>query len=86
MRNPIVPLKVVSNASIDHYASAAPILTASAHTIDYTCGDCGTVLMRADQGQVHSFCSSCGAYNSTDSEAPLLPPHCSPSLSVSHPR
>jgi predicted RNA-binding Zn-ribbon protein involved in translation (DUF1610 family) len=70
MRNPIVPLKVVPNASTGHYVSAPPILLASTHTIDFTCGACGTILMHADHGQVHSLvihCRSCGAYNATGS-------------------
>jgi len=68
MRNPAAPLKVVPNASTGHYVSAPPILIASTHTIDYTCGSCGTVLMHADRDQVHSLVIhfiSCGAYNST---------------------
>ena len=70
VRNPIVPLKVVPNASAGHYVSAPPVLVASTHTTDYICGSCGTVLMHAEQGQVHSLiirCKSCGAYNSTGS-------------------
>ena len=49
--------------------SAPPILIASTHTIDYTCEKCGTVLLHADDEQVHSLkihCTNCGSYNSTD--------------------
>jgi hypothetical protein len=70
MRHPIVSLKVVPNASTGHYVSAPPILVASTHTTDYTCGTCGTILMHAEQGQVHSLvihCKSCGGYNCTGS-------------------
>jgi hypothetical protein len=38
-------------------------------TIDYTCGRCGTVLMHANEGQVHGVvieCLQCGAFNATD--------------------
>ena len=48
---------------------APPILIASTHTVDYTCEKCGTVLLHADDGQVHNLkilCTNCGSYNSTD--------------------
>jgi predicted RNA-binding Zn-ribbon protein involved in translation (DUF1610 family) len=67
--NASVPLKLVEAASIGHAVSAPPVLVASSHSIDYTCGRCGTVLMHADHGQVHNLvihCNACGAYNSTD--------------------
>ena len=69
MAKPVVALKVVPNASTGHYVSAPPVLIASTHTIDFTCGSCGAVLMHADKGQVHGLvihCTSCGVYNSTD--------------------
>jgi predicted RNA-binding Zn-ribbon protein involved in translation (DUF1610 family) len=49
--------------------AAPPLLTASDQTIDFTCGNCGTALLQADENQVHNLvihCSKCGAYNSTD--------------------
>jgi len=49
--------------------SAPPILEASSHTIDFTCGQCGAILMHAELDQVHNLlihCAECGAYNSTD--------------------
>ena len=49
--------------------NAPPILVASAHTVDYCCGNCGAVLLHADVGQVYNLlihCSWCGNYNSTD--------------------
>jgi transcription elongation factor Elf1 len=60
---------VVSAPSIGHAVSAPPILDAATHTIDYTCGKCGTVLMHAEDNQVHGLlihCGICGAYNATD--------------------
>jgi predicted RNA-binding Zn-ribbon protein involved in translation (DUF1610 family) len=48
---------------------APPVLIASTHTVDYACGYCGTVLMHADEGQVHGLiirCASCGSYNATE--------------------
>jgi predicted RNA-binding Zn-ribbon protein involved in translation (DUF1610 family) len=38
-------------------------------TVEFTCGNCGAVLMRADEEQVPPLvvlCSSCGSHNSTD--------------------
>jgi DNA-directed RNA polymerase subunit RPC12/RpoP len=50
--------------------TAPPVLKASDHTIDYTCGHCGTILLHAEAGQIHNLtilCTRCGSYNSTDS-------------------
>jgi DNA-directed RNA polymerase subunit RPC12/RpoP len=52
-----------------HIINAPPVLIASTNTVDYVCGDCGAVLMHAEQGQVHNLvihCTGCGSYNSTD--------------------
>ena len=49
--------------------TAPPVLNASDHTIDFTCGKCGAVLMYAEEGQVHNVtirCAGCGSYNSTN--------------------
>jgi predicted RNA-binding Zn-ribbon protein involved in translation (DUF1610 family) len=49
---------------------APPVLIASEHSVDYTCGHCGTVLLHAEEGQVRGVllrCANCGSYNSTDS-------------------
>jgi predicted RNA-binding Zn-ribbon protein involved in translation (DUF1610 family) len=38
-------------------------------TVEFTCGNCGAVLMRTDEEKVHPLvvlCSACGAHNSTD--------------------
>jgi hypothetical protein len=67
--NQRVPLKLVEAPSVGHAVTAPPVLSASSHTIDYTCGKCGVVLLHADQGQVHQViiqCTKCGSYNSTD--------------------
>jgi predicted RNA-binding Zn-ribbon protein involved in translation (DUF1610 family) len=66
--HPTVALKLVPAADYGHSASAPPVLMASTHTIDYVCGNCGAVLMHAEDGQVHSLvihCTECGAFNST---------------------
>ncbi len=49
--------------------TAPPILNASDHTIDFTCGKCGTILMHAEEHQVHNVtiqCAVCGSYSSTN--------------------
>ena len=66
-----LPLFVVpaSETSKRPVVSAPPLLDASSHTIDYVCGHCGTVLMHAEEGQVHNLlihCLACGSYNSTE--------------------
>jgi DNA-directed RNA polymerase subunit RPC12/RpoP len=51
------------------FRSAPPVLIASTNIVDYICGDCGAVLMHAEQGQVDNLvvhCTECGSYNSTD--------------------
>jgi predicted RNA-binding Zn-ribbon protein involved in translation (DUF1610 family) len=68
-RHSRVALKLVATPWTQHIVSVPPILVASANTADYVCGDCGAVLMRAEQGQVHNLiihCTGCGSYNSTD--------------------
>jgi DNA-directed RNA polymerase subunit RPC12/RpoP len=67
--NPRVRLTFVSTPGLRHTVSAPPPLIASTHTTDYTCSRCGTVLMHAEQNQVHNLlihCVACGAYNETD--------------------
>jgi DNA-directed RNA polymerase subunit RPC12/RpoP len=62
------PLKLIETPSVGHVLNAPPSLTASTHTIDYTCGQCGAVLLHAEDGQVHGLiirCSDCGSYNKT---------------------
>jgi hypothetical protein len=66
--HPRVPLRLVPTPR-GHVISAPPLLIASTNTIDYTCGQCGTVLMHAEDGQVHNLvihCTVCGSYSSTD--------------------
>ena len=66
-------LKVVpAPLAIGAVVSAPPVLEDRNHTVDYTCGSCGAVLMHADENQVHSLilhCTACDAYNSTDTDA-----------------
>jgi len=48
--NERVPLKLVEAPGIGHVLSAPPALSASSHTIDYTGGQRGVVLLHADRG------------------------------------
>jgi hypothetical protein len=47
---------------------APPVVTATANSIDFCCGNCGAVLMQAEEGHVHRLihCTWCSSYNSTD--------------------
>ena len=69
MTSPKIPLKVVIAPAIGVVLQAPPVLVASEHSVDYTCGRCAAVLLHADEDQVHGVlihCTKCGSYNSTD--------------------
>jgi hypothetical protein len=62
-------LRLVAQPPGGTNTKAPPVLNASSGTIDYTCGRCGTVLMHANEGEVHGVvieCLQCGAFNATD--------------------
>ena len=62
-------LKVVLAPLIEVVPRAPPALELPNPTVEFTCGNCGAVPMRADEGKVYPLvilCSSCGSYNSTD--------------------
>ena len=64
-----IALRVATTPAIGVVLEAPPVLTASEHSVDYTCGRCGTVLLHADEGQVHGIlirCTNCGTYNSME--------------------
>ena len=64
-----IPLKVVIAPAIGVVLAAPPVLMASEHSVDYTCGRCAAVLLHAEQDQVHGVlirCINCGSYNSTE--------------------
>ena len=61
-------LKVIVAPKTGTVLAAPPVLKFSDHTVDYTCGRCGIILMHADEGQVNDFiirCGECGTYNKT---------------------
>ncbi len=64
-----ISLKLVAAPSKGIALTAPPVLKASDHSVDYTCGQCGTILLYAEENQVHGVlihCANCGSYNSTD--------------------
>ena len=61
-------LKVVPAPLVEVVPRAPPTLELP-NLVEFTCGNCGAVLMRADEEKVYPLvvlCSSCGSYNSTD--------------------
>jgi predicted RNA-binding Zn-ribbon protein involved in translation (DUF1610 family) len=68
MDNPRQRLKVVEARGFENAVDAPPILYASSHTIDFVCGSCGTVLLHAEDNQVHGLfirCKKCESLNAT---------------------
>jgi predicted RNA-binding Zn-ribbon protein involved in translation (DUF1610 family) len=64
-----ISLKLVITPSKGIALKAPPVLKASGHSVDYTCGQCGTILLHAEENQVHGVlihCANCGSHNSTD--------------------
>jgi DNA-directed RNA polymerase subunit RPC12/RpoP len=64
-----ISLKVITVPPTGRVVDAPPVLRASERSVDYTCGRCGTVLLHAEENQVHGLlirCTECGSYNSTD--------------------
>jgi predicted RNA-binding Zn-ribbon protein involved in translation (DUF1610 family) len=69
MAQPPRKLRVVEAKGIENTVNAPPVLSASSHPIEFQCGNCGTVLLHAADGQVHGVlihCTNCGATNTTD--------------------
>ena len=52
-------LKIVVAPRVGAILEAPPALIASTHTVDYTCGYCGGVLIHAEEGQVHGLIIRC---------------------------
>jgi hypothetical protein len=69
MTTPQVALKVIVAPSTGHVVGAPPVLMASQHSVDFTCGSCRTILLHADYSQVYGLlihCKNCGSYNATE--------------------
>ena len=52
MTTPKISLKVVHAPPVGVVLDAPPVLVASEHSVDYTCGHCGTILLHAEEGQI----------------------------------
>jgi predicted RNA-binding Zn-ribbon protein involved in translation (DUF1610 family) len=68
MQNPKRKLRVLEATGIENVVNAPPVLYVNSKTIDFVCGNCGTVLLRAEGDQVHGlfiYCTQCGACNAT---------------------
>jgi DNA-directed RNA polymerase subunit RPC12/RpoP len=64
-----ISLRIVTAPATGIVLDAPPVLIASEHSVDYTCGRCSTILLHAEDGQVRGFlirCTKCGSYNSLD--------------------
>ncbi len=48
-----IPLKVIIAPAVGVVLATPPVLMASEHSVDYTCGRCAAVLLHADEGQIH---------------------------------
>ena len=48
-----IPLKVVIAPAVGVVLAAPPVLMASEHSVNYTCGRCAAVLLHANEGQIH---------------------------------
>ena len=67
----VVPAPLVPTAA----TNAPPVLEDQNPTVEYRCGGCGAVLMRADKNKLHALiihCTSCDAYNSVPGIKPPL--------------
>ena len=68
MGNPQRKLKIVEATGMEHALHAPPVLVASSNTIDFVCGNCGAVLLHAEDNQVHGLfirCTKCESLNAT---------------------
>jgi hypothetical protein len=68
MPNRRVRLDLIAAPSVGHVVDAPPVLKASDHSVDYTCGRCDTVLLHAEEGQVRGVpVHEMRSYNATKS-------------------
>lgn len=64
-----ISLKIIAAPTTGLVLDAPPILKEIDQSVDYICGQCGTILLHAEENRVHSIvihCGNRGAYNSTD--------------------
>ena len=64
-----ISLKVVSAPKTGIVLDSPPVLIASEHSVDFTCGQCDTILLHAEENQIHGIlirCTECGSYNATN--------------------
>ena len=54
-----ISLKVVTAPATGLVLHAPPVLVASDHSVDYTCGRCDTILLHAEENQVHGVLINC---------------------------
>ena len=62
-------LKLATLPFVGSVIEVPPILNASDHTVDFVCGNCETLLMHGERGQVQNVtihCLVCGSYNTTN--------------------
>ena len=67
--NPKIDLTLIHPVPGAHILKAPPVLMAGTHTVDYCCGNCGAILLRAEKDQVHGLniqCAICGCTSATD--------------------
>jgi DNA-directed RNA polymerase subunit RPC12/RpoP len=61
---------VIGSPPEGRYArDAPPVPSAGDNTLDYCCGECGALLMHADDQEVHNLiirCTDCKSFNSMD--------------------
>ena len=60
-----ISLRVVTAPRTGILLEAPPVLNASDHSVDYTCGRCGTILLHAEEHQVHGVLIRCANWDHT---------------------
>lgn len=70
MPNRQVSLKVINPPPpTGHVLDAPPVLMASDNSLDYSCGNCGAIVLHASHDQVYGLvirCRECGSYSVTE--------------------
>jgi hypothetical protein len=69
MAHPQRKLRLVHAREHGYPRNMPPVPEVSSDTMDFLCGNCGTLLMHISEGQVHGLfihCTECGACNASD--------------------